>query len=279
MKLIILFFAFVKGYKLKENNQIINTNNITNLKGFENKLNKVEFFLNFTLFNQKYILYSSLVIVFSIIIVLSIILNKYIRKFIELKISTNDHININEDNLDEVLNYSNIQEYLFLDEECYFKRKYGDKFILENCDFILIKNEVLEMVLKNENNLNLSKTNSKDILRNGKRIKELYKEIKTQEYDNKLYNSLIGLRICIFSIFLITIALLINEIKKEPNFLRLVCYIFFFIILIVIILIYFASKEFQKEIKSEELLIKVKNIHLDGYSEKDLLVVDKVLSN
>ncbi len=78
--------------------------------------------------------------------------NRFTKNESNIYINSDNTPIVNIKNIDSIIEIPNVRYYLFLDDNSYFKNKYGKNFELEKFDIILIKNEILNNIMKNNNN-------------------------------------------------------------------------------------------------------------------------------
>jgi hypothetical protein len=146
-------------------------------------------------------------------------LNNFLVKLLNQKLLQFIWDNKIENDIDSLLKYQKIKNYLFYDANAIFRLKYGQTFELENYDLILIKNDI------------------KDLLDKDKNMKQMVIECENDLINFKSYVFVSLLQIVVLLIFLITFCIFLNMITANYYFIKSVVTVssLLFVVLVVMI--------------------------------------------
>jgi hypothetical protein len=143
-------------------------------------------------------------------------------------------------NIDNILQYQKVKQYLFFSNESYFKNKYGKDFVIENYDMIIIKNDIIELIGKDA------------------ALKELIDECEKEYFNMKLNLMASLLQIVLLLLFLICFCLLFNSVNSiDSGCLKIVVTIssMMFVVLVLMVSLKTLIKLENKEKNNEDKYI------------------------
>jgi hypothetical protein len=196
------------------------------------------------------------------------LINSLTRKI--FKQETPHSLYVNEKNLDEFLSFPKVKYFLFHNSQSYFKKKYGVEFDLENYDYILIKNEIRDLI----DGIHSEQLSLDEINENNETLfhfKELIIESKKYVNELKVCLAVHLVHIVFIIILVISFCLILHIIKVEYGLLRAITTVVALLFICFVMIICFKmilkfeknKKEIQKEKERDDLMV-VEKIVIEG---------------